>query len=71
VCGIDDDISPIENSMPKYMTTTMRKAMTMPPQPEVARPKFQPEKSPEMTAAMPRPHSPQIPAARLRLRFWK
>ena len=71
VCGIDAAISPIENSIPKYMTTTIRNAMTIPPQPEVPRPKFQPEKSPEMTAAIPSPQRPTTPAARVSFRFSK
>jgi len=71
VCGIAADISPMLKSIVKYITTTMRKAMTIPPQPAVSRPKFQPEKSPETTAATPRPQSPNTPALRLRLRFSK
>ena len=61
----------MENNIAKYMITTITKAITMPPQPDVARPKFQPEKSPEITAAMPRPQRPHTPALRLRLRFSK
>jgi hypothetical protein len=34
-------------------------------------PKFHPEKSPEITAATARPHRPQTPAERFRVRFWK
>ena len=45
--------------------------MSMPPNPAMSMPKFQPEKSPEITAATARPHSPQTPALRLRLRFSK
>lgn len=71
VCGIAADISPIENSMPKYMTTIRIEAMARPPHPAAPMPKFQPEKSPEMTAAMPMPHSPQKPAVRLSCRFSK
>ncbi len=55
------DISPIENIIPKYITTMIRVAISSPPQPADPMPKFQPEKSPEMTAATPRPHSPQKP----------
>jgi hypothetical protein len=71
VCGIAADISPMLNSMPKYMITTMPKAMTIPPQPEVDNPRFHPEKSPEMTAAIPRPQSPHTPALRFSERFSK
>src|SRR6478672_11202246 len=64
VCGSAADISPIENSMPKYMTTMMSEATSRPPQPAEPMPKFQPEKSPEMTAATPRPQRPQNRAER-------
>ena len=64
MCGIAADISPIEKSIPKYMTTMTTLAISMPPQPASPIPKFQPEKSPEMTAATPMPHSPQKPAER-------
>ncbi len=53
------------------MTTRIAKAMSMPPKPAKSMPKFQPEKSPEMTAATARPQSPQTPAVRLSLRFSK
>ena len=65
------DISPIEKIIVKYMITMMMVAISKPPHPVVARPTFQPEKSPEMTAAMPMPQIPQNPAVRLRLRFSK
>ena len=71
MCGIAADISPIEKSIPKYMTTMTRLAMSRPPQPASPMPKFHPEKSPEMTAATPMPHSPQNPALRLSWRFSK
>ena len=51
------------------MTTRIAKAMSMPPKPAKSMPKFQPEKSPEMTAATARPQSPQTPAVRVSLRF--
>jgi hypothetical protein len=57
--------------MPKYMMMTTTVAMNKPPHPAVVSPGFQPEKSPEMTAAMPIPHRPQNPAVRFRLRFSK
>src|SRR5688572_2693179 len=53
------------------MATRIAKAMSMPPKPAKSMPKFQPEKSPEMTAATARPHRPQTPAARVSLRFSK
>jgi hypothetical protein len=71
VCGIAALISPIENSMPKYMTTTTTVAMRRPPHPALVMPAFQPEKSPEMTAATPMPQIPQNPADRLRVRCSK
>ena len=71
MCGIAADISPMENSMPKYMTMMTIEAMPSPPQPASPMPKFQPEKSPEMTAATPMPHSPQKPAVRSSVRFSK
>jgi len=45
--------------------------MSIPPKPAKSIPKFQPEKSPEMTAATARPHSPQTPADRFSERFSK
>jgi hypothetical protein len=43
----------------------------MPPNPAKSMPKFQPEKSPEMTAATASPHRPHTPADRFSVRFWK
>ena len=71
MCGWAAAISPIENSMPKYMIVTITKAMIMPPKPAEPMPKFQPEKSPEMTAATPRPQRPHTPAVRFSERFSK
>ncbi len=71
MCGIAALISPIEKIIVKYMTVMINKPMRRGPQPVVASPTFQPEKSPEMTAAMPRPHRPHTPALRLSLRFSK
>jgi hypothetical protein len=71
VWGIAEAISPIENNIPKYMIVTTMNAIVIPPKPAKSRPKFHPEKSPEMTAATPSPQSPQTPAVRLRLRFSK
>ncbi|WP_241986367.1 hypothetical protein [Cryobacterium psychrophilum] len=53
------------------MTISRAKAISIPPKPAKPMPKFQPEKSPEMTAATARPQRPQIPAVRLRVRFSK
>ena len=39
-------------------------AIASPPNPPVSRPRFQPKKSPEMTAATPRAQSDQTPACR-------
>src|SRR5918999_2870621 len=52
------------------MTVITRVATSSPPNP-YARPKFQPKKSPEMTAATPSAHSDQTPACRLSRRFSK
>src|SRR5215207_8714937 len=53
------------------MTTRIAKAISMPPKPAKSMPKFQPEKSPEMTAATARPQRPQTPALRVSLRLSK
>jgi hypothetical protein len=53
------------------MTTRIAKAISIPPKPAKSMPKFHPEKSPEMTAATARPHSPQMPALRVSPRFSK
>src|SRR5450830_1126293 len=71
VWGIAADISPMLNSIAKYMTTTSTVAMRKPPQPAVPIPRFQPEKSPEITAATPMPHSPPNPAERFSPRLSK
>ena len=44
------------------MMVMMTAPTNMPPQPPTAKPKFQPEKSPEMTAATPSAHSEKTPA---------
>ena len=46
-----------------YMVAIRIVAISSPPQPPSARPKFQPAKSPEMTYATPRPASRTQPAA--------
>lgn len=53
------------------MTMMTIDAIASPPHPASPMPKFQPEKSPEMTAAMPIPQMPQKPAVRLSCRFSK
>jgi hypothetical protein len=52
------------------MTVMKSVATSSPPKP-YARPKFQPKKSPEMTAATPRAQSDQTPACRRSVRFSK
>jgi hypothetical protein len=64
VCGIAADISEMEAIIAMYMHTTIAAAIRNPPNPAAPIPPFHPEKSPEMTAATPIPHSPQIPAVR-------
>ena len=71
MCGIAAAISPIEKTRPYYKTTMITHAITMPPKPAASTPKFQPEKLPDMTAPTARPQRPQIPAARLSLRYSK
>ncbi len=71
VWGSAADISPMEKSIVKYMTTTITTAIAMPPKPAWDMPRFQPENSPEMTAATPRPQIPHTPALRLSVRFSK
>jgi hypothetical protein len=44
------------------MTVMMSVATSSPPNPPAVRPKFQPKKSPEMTAPTPSAHSDQAPA---------
>jgi hypothetical protein len=61
----------MEKIIVKYMTMTTRVAMRRGPHPVTPIPEFHPEKSPEITAAMPIPQSPQNPAVLLRLRFSK
>jgi hypothetical protein len=70
VCGSAGDISEIEKQRPKNMTVTTSVATSRPPNP-YASPKFQPKKSPEMTAATPSAHRDQTPAWRRRRRFSK
>jgi len=55
------DISPIENRIVKYMTTTMTTAMAIPPNPASDTPSFQPDNSPEITAATRAPTGPRTP----------
>ena len=44
------------------MMAMIAPATSMPPQPPVAKPKFQPEKWPEITAPTPSAQSDQMPA---------
>src|SRR5918994_1855154 len=67
VWGKAGDISEIEKQRPKYMTVMTTVATRSPPNP-YASPKFQPKKSPEMTAATPSAQSDQTPACR---RSWR
>jgi hypothetical protein len=71
VCGSAADISPMLAIIVTYISVTITVAMRKPPQPAPPMPKFQPEKSPEMTAATPSPQSPQNPAARVSPRLSK
>ena len=53
------------------MITKIPKAIKRPPKPPTSRPKFHPEKSPEITAATASPQRPKRPAARVSWRFSK
>jgi hypothetical protein len=46
----------------KNITVMITVATSRPPKPPASRPKFHPEKSPEMTAATPSAQSDQTPA---------
>src|SRR5687767_458765 len=70
VWGRAGDISAIEKHRPKYMIVTKIVAIRSPPNP-YASPKFQPKKSPEMTAATPSAQSDHTPAWRRRVLFSK
>src|ERR671918_298989 len=65
VWGRAGDISAIEKQRPKNMIVMNTVATRRPPNP-YASPKFQPKKSPEITAATPSAHSDQTPAWRRR-----
>jgi len=71
VCGNAGDISAIEKQSPKYIAVMTMRAMSMPENPPAVRPKFQPKKSPEMTAATPRAQRCNTRAWRRRVRFSK
>src|SRR5262245_22763799 len=71
VCGSAGDISASEKHSPKYIAATISDAMNKPPQPAEARPRFQPENWPEITAPTPSAHSDQSRAWRFRPRFSK
>ena len=61
VCGSAGDISASEYVRPRYITVMMTVARNIEPQPK-ARPKFQPENWPEMTAPTPSAQSEKTPA---------
>ena len=65
------DISAMLWQSPMYMIVMNTVAIASPPNPPVNRPRFQPKKSPEMTAATPSAQSDQTPAWRLSPRCWK
>ena len=71
VCGNAGDISAIEKQRPAYIAVMMIRAVSMPEKPPAMSPKFQPKKSPEMTAATPRAHKCNTRAWRRRVRFSK
>ena len=60
---IVDDSSASEKTMQVYIVAIRITAISRPPQPPSASPKFHPAKSPEMTYATPRPASRTHPAA--------
>ena len=60
--GSAGDISAMLKHRPTYITVMMPVATSSPPKPPAARPKFQPKKSPEMTAPTPRAQSEPTPA---------
>jgi hypothetical protein len=51
--GNAGDMSAMEKHSPRYMAVIAMTASSMPPKPPEASPKFQPKKSPEMTAPTP------------------
>jgi hypothetical protein len=55
--------------MQTYITAIRRVAIARPQNPPAASPKFQPKKSPEMTAPTPSAHKSTQPALRRRRRF--
>jgi hypothetical protein len=57
VCGSAAVISAMLKHRPTYMTVMIPVAISSPPKPPAARPKFQPKKSPEITAPTPSAHS--------------
>ena len=60
---IVDDSSASAKTMQVYIVAIRTVAISRPPQPPSASPKFHPAKSPEMTYATPRPASRTHPAA--------
>ena len=64
-------ISAMLKQSPAYISVITAVAISRPPKPPAARPKFQPKKSPEMTAPTPSAHSDQTRAWRRRRRTSK
>ena len=62
MCGSAGDISAMLKQRPTYITVITSVAMASPPKPPAARPKFQPKKSPEITAPTPSAQSEPTPA---------
>ena len=61
MCGSAAVISAMLKQRPAYITVITRVAISRPPKPPAASPKFQPKKSPEITAPTPsaqRDHTP-------------
>ena len=63
--GIVEESSASPKTMAVYMVAIRSVAMSIPPHPPSASPKFHPAKSPEMTYATPSPASSSQPAAPL------
>ena len=68
VCGNAGDISATLCVKPIYIMAMMMVAKNIPPHPPEARPRFHPEKCPDITAPTPRAQSDQTPACRFNSR---
>src|SRR5262245_32772683 len=53
VCGKAGESSASEKHSPQYIAEMISDAMNIPPQPPTAKPRFQPENCPEITAPTP------------------